>query len=90
MSVEKFMFINHVIANIEDHPEWSGDTYKAVTQGIMNRLKKEIDQRSKCETALSMCYDVAKDKLPDNHKEIVKQAVKTSFSFGGSKYAEEL
>ena len=87
---DKDVFLRLVMDTLEKHPEWNTDVVQAMTYGITNRLQKEIDQRAKVETSLVMCYDIAKNKLPEHHKEVVKEAIKTSFSYGGSKYAESL
>ena len=87
---EKTQFCYLVMQTLEEHPDWNHDVFEAMTQGIMNRLSREINQRANCETALVMCYDIAKDKLPEKYQDKVKTAIKTSFSYSGTKYAEEL
>lgn len=79
-----------VAETIRQNPDWLGITYNAMTDGIQTRLNEEISFRSNAEAALSITFDVAKDNIPKQHLDMVKQTIKNSKLLAGTPYAEKL
>lgn len=61
-----------------------------MTQGILKRLNDEAQLRTNAEVSLIKCYELAKDKLNESDKEMVKNAIKNSGFTSGSEYAKSL
>jgi histidinol phosphatase-like enzyme len=88
--MNKSEFIRFVYTVLKENPEWMADTVIAMNQGLVDRVQQEAQQRSKCEASLLIAYEAGKNKIKPHQREMVKEALKTSFNYAETQYANEL
>lgn len=79
-----------VFNTLKENPQFLGPTITAINEGIKDRLDIESSLRANAETALSICYDEARSKIPDHQVNLVKSVIKNSGMFKWTEYANNL
>lgn len=77
---------------LADNPDWLMATNQAITAGIKDRLDEEITARANAETSLIVCFEAAggTKELPEQHRQMVKTAIKQSKLVAGTAYADNI
>lgn len=88
--MNKIEFTLFVYQVLKENPEWMADTVIAMNKGLVDRVELEAQQRSKCEASLLIAYEAGKSKIKPHQIEMVKDALRTSFNYSGTQYANEL
>lgn len=83
-------WFNLIAGQLKVKPQWMDVTIQAMNAGLQARLAEEVTKRADAETALSMAFDKAKNKLDPLNLETCKKVLKSSYMFGGTEYVKNL